>query len=697
MDSVNNSISGGTFYGPVILGREIDVQQHGAMAPRAPLVPRMLPHGPDGFVDREGLRARLDELLDGRDRRGTPLLVLLHGTPWVGKTGLALHWARLRQARFPGGAFYAELSPDGVGAGVDPAAVLESFIGMTGAPRAELPSTTAGLAARFRGLTDAEPSLVVLDGVVRAADVAQLLPGHPASMVVMTSRFRLSAFGPDRMPVRIGVEELAEEACAELFRTVAGQDADGAGEAFRTVIRASAGLPLVVRIAAAQAADPLSGGVEGLAGRIAERTSVLEVIGVSLDLMYAALDPAGRRGFRLLGAHPGPEFADALLDALAPGALTGLYAAGLLERVTRERSRLNGALHGHAQELGAAEARQNAALITDWYLRRAAAAEYTLSGRWHYGPLFAEPDALKAVFGEDKARAVAALEPDRHNLAAVARLCRTADPAALGQLAEAVHGLFFTRGHHSLWIDIVRPAVEAAGRTGDGLALARAHFELAFALADRGSAEDLAEAREQYDKARESARRIGHARTESSALEGLGQLATRSGDPRAAMDLYGQARTALGDLDHPRGHALLEYHRGNAAVAAGQHEEAAAHLGEALRRFLALERPDTANAAKTRLRLATARLAAGRPEEAEGPLEQAFAEFTQPTVNRADAVLVRGDVRAALGQPEAARADWHEALALYERLGSVRAEEPRIRLARTCGVTGVPEQGEPQG
>ncbi|MCX5377826.1 tetratricopeptide repeat protein [Streptomyces sp. NBC_00091] len=687
MDSVNNSISGGTFNGPVFMA--------GAIAPRAPLVPRMLPHGPDGFVDRETHRARLDELLATRHQRATPLLVLLHGTPWAGKTGLALHWARRRQGEFPGGAFYAEMSPDGLGATPEPAAVLESFIGMTGAPRAELPATEAELAARFRGLTDAEPVLVVLDGVARASDVARLLPGHPASMVVMTSRFRLGAFAPDRLPVRIGVGELPEEACAELFRAVAGEEADASAAAFGTVIRAAAGLPLVVRIAAAQAADPLSGGVEGLAARVAGQPSVLEVIGVSLDLAYAALDPAAQRGLRLLGAHPGPEFADAFLDALAPGALAGLYAAGLLERAAPARSRLNGALHGHARVLGAAEERENERLVTDWYLRRAAAAEHTLSGRWHHGPLFAEPEALKAVFGQDKAAAVAALEPDRHNLAAVARRCAAADPAALCQLAEAVHGLFFSRGHHSLWIDIVRPAVEAAGRTGDGLALARAHFELAFALADRGSAEDLAEAREQYDKARECARRIGHARTESSALEGLGQLAARSGDPLGALELYGRARAALGDVEHPRGHALLEYHRGNAASAAGRHEEAAAHLGEALRRFLALERPDTGNAAKTRLRLARAHLAAGRPEAAEGPLGEALSALTERTVDRADAFLVRGDVRLALGDAAAARADWRYALERYTELGSVRAEEARVRLARA--PRGLPsEPGEPQ-
>ncbi|MGW7194242.1 hypothetical protein, partial [Streptomyces sp. NPDC054838] len=509
-----NRIYGGNFYGPVIMGRDVGVADFGETVPRAPLVPRMLPYGPDGFVDREPLRDRLDELLAGRDGRGTPLLVLLHGTPWVGKSGLVLHWARQRQGEFSGGTFYADLSPHGAGEVASPAAVLESFIGMTGVPRAELPGTEAALGARFRGLTAAEPSLVVLDGVARAAQVAQLLPGHPASMVVLTSRFRLGTIDRSRLPVRLGVGELGEAACAELFRLVAGEDVPVGGEAFDAVIRASAGLPLVVRIAAAQAADPLLDGVEGLAARLAGHESVLEVIGVSLGQTYDALDPAARRALRIVGAHPGPEFADALLDDLAPGGRAGLYAAGLLERAAPHRSRINAALHGWAARHGGTydgtydgAGPDERAGVIGWYLRRAAAAECVLSGRWRHAAVFERAEELKQEFPGGKAQAVEALEPERNNLVAIARLCRTADPAGLCQLAESVHALFFERGHHSLWIDIVRPAVEAAGQLGDGVLLARMHFELGFALAARGSAQDLEEAREQYGKARESARR----------------------------------------------------------------------------------------------------------------------------------------------------------------------------------------------
>ncbi|MEU6862719.1 hypothetical protein ABZ924_05480 [Streptomyces sp. NPDC046876] len=704
---MRNGISGGTFYGPVVMGRDVGGRLAGGSGSG---VPRMLPFGPDGFVDRDEARARLDAVLAGRERQSAPVLVVLHGTVGVGKTGLLLHWAQqLPKEAFPGGVFYAAM-----GEGVEDAAVLESFIGVLGTPRAELPATPDALAARFRSLTADGACLVVLDGVVSAAQVSRLEPGHPGSMVAVTSRFRLSAIEQQdpagRLPVRLAVPELGAEACAELFRTVLG-DADGPdGPSLDAVVRASAGLPYVVRIAAARAADPVSDGVEGLAARIA-RENILEALDMPrrvFDLAYEGLDPHVQRGFRLLGAHPTAEFADALLDELAPGVRGPLYAAGLLERSGPGRSRLNGVVHGHAQLLAAADPQAPGLLraVVDWYVRRAAAAELRLSGRWRLGAVFSGPEAPTGVFA-DKAEALAALEPDRHNLLAVAELPQT-EPGQLCLLAEAVHGLFLDRGHHTLWIRITRLAVAAAGAAAsgdtaaggaaDGLLLARMHFELAFALTDRGSAEDLEEARAHYDAARESARRAGgHPRTESSALEGLGRIAAARRDPRAAAELYGQALAALGDTEHPRGRALLAYHRGTAASAAGEHEQAAALLGEALEAFLALPEPDTQNAAKTRLRQAMARLAAGRPAEALAPLAAAMEAFAAPSLNRADAVLVRGDAAHALGDPAAARADWQEALELYASLRSIRVEEARIRLARGDGAPGPTRPDSPAG
>ncbi|QES48721.1 hypothetical protein DEJ50_13685 [Streptomyces venezuelae] len=717
---MDNHISGGTHFGPVIQAGTVIMQDASAMSASF-RVPAMLPHVPDGFVDREALRAELDRLAAGLAGRSSPLVVLLDGAPGAGKSDLCVYWGRTTaQERFPGGVFYADLTAaaasgvsgvSGVSGAADPAAVLESFIGELRAPRTapaassapDAATALAALSARFRSLTADRPCLVVLDGVVHAGQVPSLLPGHPAGMVVLTSRSPLDRLrrGGRVRPVRLTVGGLDEPACAELFRAVAELDDVPDPAEFRTVVRASAGLPGLLRLAAAQAADPLLDGFTGLVGRLAAHGSMLEALDVPEDEYYAqaarallgdsyaVLGERGRRTFRLLGVHPAAEFADELVDRLAgaPGVRAELHEAGLLERAGDGRFRMNPVLHAYAAELGRAETAEALPLITDWYLRRTTAAEALVSGRWRYGPHFAEPgppEPPEPVFA-DVEEALDALQAERHTLVGLAELCRVHDPAALCLLAESLHGFFFRRGHQSLWVQVNRLAVDAAAHTPGlgGLPLARMHFELGFALLDRGSVQDLAEARAQYDAARETARRIGHARTESSALEGLGQIAERNGDPAAALDFYAAALTALGDTEHPRGRALLAYHQGRAASAAGEHERAAAQLAEALRSFEALPRRDPHNEAKIRVRYAMARLAAGRPEEAAGPLEAALAHYRasgRPGVDEADALLVRGRLRAAQGEPEAARADWQAALDRYELLRSTRAAEARRLL-----------------
>ncbi|MER5729683.1 tetratricopeptide repeat protein [Streptomyces sp. NPDC002138] len=707
MESVSNT-STGAVHGTLIQAVNVTVHEHGGVPAFVPPVPLMLPFAPDGFVDREELRARLDELAAERGARRAPTLVYVGGGPGVGKSAVSLYWARERVGEFPGGVLYADMDPGGGLGPADPAAVLEGFLAALGTLRGEMPGTLGGLAARFRSRTADRPCLVVLDGVVAAGQVLpHLLPGHPAGMVLVTSRKLLRRLGtPEVAPVaRLTVAELDEGACRELFAAAVGGDVPDEA-ALRAVVSAAGGLPYVLHLAAAQAADPYLDGLAGLARRLAERRSILEAFDVPdlpedgeaarrfIDVSYDALDEEARAGLRRLGAHPTAEFADGLVDLLAgPGVRARLYDAGLLERSAPGRSRMNAVLHAYARERGAAERAPATRVFTDWYLRRAAAAEVLVSGRWRYGPLFAEPGQPGGVFA-DQGDALDALDADRTNLVALAELCRDR-PETVCQLAEALHGFFFRRGHQSLWLRVNRIALRAADGLG-GLPLARMHFELAFALLDRGADGDLEEAREQYDKARESARRIGHARTESSALEGLGQIAERQGDPAGALAFYAEALAALGGLAHPRGRALLEYHQGRAASAAGLHERAREQLLSAIRGFGELTPPDPHNMAKARVRYAAARLAAGAPAEAPEPLGEALAYLARGAsaggLDHADALLVRGDAHRESGDPRAARADWRAALELYGALGSVRAEEARIRLARLADPSG--EQGE---
>ncbi|MQS35819.1 hypothetical protein [Streptomyces katsurahamanus] len=699
MDPVSNSISGGRF-DTVIQSGQATVTQHFHAAARTPRVPRMRPAAPEVFVDRVPVCAELDELGSGLAGRKSPLIAVISGPPGVGKTGLSLHWAARREAEFPGGLFYADLSPRGSLVPSAPEGALQAFIGALGTPRAEMPPETADLAAHFRSLTAAAPCLILLDGVVNPAQVTPLLPGHPASMVVVTSRQRLSglrALAPSR-PAYFPLKGLDDDASTTLFLDAAESTGAEDRELLRTVIPALAGLPLAVRMAAARAADPLGGGVPELARRLTTRESFLETLAVSDDhavrpvfsAFYAGLDETAARGFRALGAHPTPDFPDSLVETLAGAGAMGarvrrtLLEGHLLEPSAQGRCRMNRLVHEYAREL-AREQPDDAAVETliRWYLRRAAATALLVSQAWRYGPLFAAPELLEGEF-EDVTQALDAMEADRENAAAVVSIgydTRRYDLTC--QLVEALRGFFFRRKFHALWIEVCERGVAAAGHLHDDLVSARMHFELAFARYDRGTGDDIAAAGRQYGLSLQAARRARHARTESSALEGLGQVATRQGRPLDALDLFGRAQRALEGIGHPRGVALLEYHRGGAASAAKRHEEAAALLLSAKDRFAGLPTPDRYNVAKCLTRYAQARLAADRADEALPAIDEALELFTglDAPKEHADAFVVRGDAHAADGRTDQARSDWTSALGNYARLGSVRAEEIGHRLA----------------
>ncbi|MFP3986756.1 hypothetical protein U9R90_04490 [Streptomyces sp. E11-3] len=737
MHSVSNSMSGGSAH-TLVQAQYATLYQQAQIRP--PRIPRMQPAPPDGFVDREQVRARLHALADGLAARTSPLVVAVTGPPGVGKTGVVLHWVAERSAEFPGGVFYADMSPRGDLDPSDTAGVLETFIGLLDIPRDELPAGIPALGGYFRSLTSDAPCLVVLDGVVNTGQVPPLLPGHPASLVLVTSRQLLGglrvALGSTR-PAYVPVEGLDDAACAELFRYAAdttGPEQPGQDELLRAVIPAFGGLPVAARIAGACAADPLDGGLDAFVRQLTGRGSLLEALSMSdeqsvdgasevfgvFQVSYRALDEPAARVFRALGLNPTPEFADALVDELAGGAEPGarirrtLLDGSLIERPRPGRCRMNRLVHEYAGALArsasasatslssassassglsassgeGAEGADEAATVTltlaDWYLRRAAAAEHLVSKRWRIGPLFAEPDLLDTVFASEE-EALDAVEADRENAAAVVGLAlRDQRYGQVCEQAEALRGVFFRRKHHTLWVQVCGWAVQAAVKRmelpeppADALLVsARMHYELAFAHFDRGGADDLVSAARHYEAAREAARRARHPRTESTALEGLGMVALKQGRPDEAADLFGQALDALGDLDHPRGRALLTYHRGRAASAAGRHDEAADRLTAARREFAALATPDRYNEARALTRHAESALAAGNPDQAAALLTEALDLFQGRGAPKEEA-----DARLVRGDAYAALADGEQARTDWQSALDVYAELGSLRAA----------------
>jgi len=140
-----------------------------------------LPEEPEwGFVGRDDELARLDAELSADGGRSA----WIPGRAGMGKTALAVHWARTRAARYPGGLLYIDLRDREHVHG----ALLEAVRALTGQP-----AWDAGFAAvlgQYQRLLAGRQVLVIFDNVPLADEGSareHLAPSEGASAVIMTS------------------------------------------------------------------------------------------------------------------------------------------------------------------------------------------------------------------------------------------------------------------------------------------------------------------------------------------------------------------------------------------------------------------------------------------------------------------------------------------------------------------------------
>ncbi|MFF7095726.1 NB-ARC domain-containing protein [Streptomyces rubradiris] len=639
--------------------------------------------------------------------------MFLCGLPGVGKRTTLRRWLQSHRDELPGELLQADLARDERGRPADPAAVLEHWLAQLGVAREDRPADTDAKAALVRRQLRDRPAVLVLENVGRPAEIKPLLPDSAGHVVLMTGQrvpLGLDAL-LDFEPVEIA--PLKDEHALELLLKVSRSTEHP--DRLRPIVRHLGGLPLALRLVAGQLRTPVPGTLEDITARLADRTTRWELLAVddthdlpgALDLAYERLGADAALLYRRLGTLPRTDIHLDTVHALTPDrepatarrGLHELLSARLLERDGVDTYRLHPLVHDHAAaraEREDTDAERDA--VTGWFVRHlrqtAEAAEAALSSRWRHDPGHAYPDVPRTP--EQGARAERELARRRDGLLAAVRLAHaTGRYEEAWRLCQALWTFCLRTGSHAEWIESHETGLAAARAGGDRLAVARMHFQLGFARLDRWSLaeDDPRRAREHLDAARESVRGDGtgrgegEARTESSALEALGLLELKLNRPRQALDLLAGAETALGDLAHPRGRALLAYHKGAAYTALGRHDDAERTLREARERFRRLgDGPDIAlNVGKSWLRYAQDRLACARPEEALRALDEAAAAIEKGGSGYFLAVarLLRGDVHRRLGDERRAAADWAAAGTLFAQARSPRAEEARRRLGNS--------------
>ncbi|MGP4114774.1 tetratricopeptide repeat protein [Streptomyces sp. 4N509B] len=680
-------------------------------------MPRQLLPVPAHFTGRE---TDLDALDDVWNRRNpaSPLVIVVTGPGGVGKTALVSRWLGDRSGEFPDGQLYADLRGFAPGTPPSAAEVLGMLLRAFG--ETEVPASVPELTARWRSVTSGLRFALMLDNAATAAQVRTLLPSAPGSLVVVTSRLRLTGLVADGATFHpLGL--LDDGAAVELLsRSVGRERVEREQTEAHEVVRLCAFLPLAVCLAGARLAarpeQPLTSLVASLSrglGRLAalsgaallaeEDTPTMQSV---LDESYAALRPEVARLYRCLGVLPVTEF-DAALTAAASGLdeadadvlLDVLVEVNLLEAVGPDRYRFHDLVRLHAEQRGRAEEaapvrEEWLRRLVDWCLARATAAEALLAPQHRTMPreyLF-EP-ATPAPFTEERE----ALTWMKHRHESLMAVLRAADAAgwdrAVWQMVDAMWPSFLRQRAYDSWIEGHGLAAEAARRDGHRAAESRMLTSGGKGLRMAGRPE---EAVPWLTRALQLAREDNDPLNEAQALSALGSCHRVVGRLAAASELYEQALALREAAGNRRQTALARLRLGEVASEEGRYGDAVEYLRRARTDLLA-ER-DRYDAPRARALLGFAlghggNDAARRAGESElrGALtefEAAGSEFWQGRTWE-----LMGELAEDCGDAPAARDCLGRAGAIYGRLS--RAEAQRVteslrRLERAEDPRGAP-------
>ena len=186
----------------------------------------------------------------------TPTVVIsaIGGTAGVGKTALAVQWARQVAERFPDGQLYVNLRGYDPGQPMTATDALAGFLRALGVAGPDIPAGEDERAARYRSLLAARRMLVVLDNAGSVEQVRPLLPGSPGCVVLVTSRDTLAGLVARDGARRLTLDLLPLADAISLLRALIGDRVDADPAAAATLARRCARLPLALRVAAELAA-----------------------------------------------------------------------------------------------------------------------------------------------------------------------------------------------------------------------------------------------------------------------------------------------------------------------------------------------------------------------------------------------------------------------------------------------------------
>ncbi|MEV6368422.1 BTAD domain-containing putative transcriptional regulator [Micromonospora musae] len=677
-------------------------------APPVAVVPAQLPAGVAAFVGRTAYLSRLDALRpDESDERHDPTIVTITGTAGVGKTSLALRWAHQARRAFPDGQLYMDLRGfDAEPASVGPSEVLHAFLHALQVPAQRIPAMPAAQSSLYRSLLAERRMLIVLDNARDADQVRPLLPGTAGSMVVITSRNRLSSLlvieGAHPMHVDLLT---AGEARKLLVDRLGASRVAAEPDAVAEIVSHCSRLPLALAVVAARAAANPEFPLAAIASELRAARGGLDAfdgdetftgVRAVFSWSYRALDPPAARLFRLLSLHPGPDIAAPAAASLAGvpvravrPLLAALTGAHLLFEQSPGRYGFHDLLRAYAAELAyaheaTAEHTQAQGRLFDHYLHTADLANRLLyPGRQLMSLSPPRPGVAVADLAAPP-QAVAWFASEQRVLLGV---INHAAEHGFDRHAWQLAGILTTFFHRfGLWHTMAatqQTVVTAASRITDPAGRAHLHRSLAVAIAALGRDDD-AQAHLEY--ALDRFRELGDSNYQADTHMGLVWVHGRLGQPELGLHHAEQALALWRTTGHRTGQANALNNIGWWHAQAGRYEEALAYCGQAL--DLHHESGENTHDEAVALdSLGFIHHHLGQHDRAVALYGQALARYRAVSSRYYETrTLTRlGELHLTAGDPALARRTWEQALAILDELTHPDADALRDRLAPLPG------------
>ncbi len=634
----------------------------------------------------------------------TTTIVAITGTAGVGKTALAVRWARSVSDQFPDGQLFVNLRGfDLSGVPTAPEEVIRAFLEALQVPPSEFPASPAAQAGLYRSLTAQRALLILLDNARDADQVRPLLPGGRSCLVVVTSRAELPGLTVTDGACPVSLDVMSEADARELLAQRLGAPRLAAEpDAVSELITLCARLPLALAIAASRAATRPQISIALLAGQLSDVRARLDSLGTGeaatsvravFSWSYNLLRGPAARMFRLLGLHPGPDIslaAAASLAGLPPadaaGLLRELTGAHLIEDRVPGRYGFHDLLRAYAAEQaavvdGGPRCRAVVERALDHYLYTGhTAARLLYPGR----ELITLAPRLPGVRPEALADYPAALAwfTAEHQtlLAACTQAVREGLDRHAWQLPWAMMHFLDWTGHWAELAAVESSALAAARRLGDLDGQAHAHCDLARAYVRTFR---LDEARLQLRLALSLREQIGGDAARGRIHLDISQVAHKQGDLQEAL---GEAELSLALFRSggtKAGQARALNNIGWIHAALGDSAQAVEHCQQAL--ALNREIGNRPGEAASLDSLGFAYLGLGRYAEATEccGAAQELLHTLGDRYTRAVALVHLGDAQCGSGHRAAAGQSWQLALEILEDLQHAEAAGVRARLAGT--------------